>query len=187
MGQIPPDSLSVDDVTVRRWNEDDVAPLDEMVISSLDHLRPWMPWVQAEPLSITDRAEKVTGWVRSWDAAQDFTYAIVDSGGGLLGVCGLRRCAEPDGLEIGYWVRSGRTGEGIATDAVRALIQCAFSIDGVSFVEIHHDAANVASSRVPAKVGFTRVSQRPDEPSAPGEVGIDVTWRLRRHQVLEFS
>jgi ribosomal-protein-serine acetyltransferase len=186
MGQSPPDSLSVDDVTVRRWREDDVALLNEMVISSLEHLRPWMPWVHDEPLSLTDRAEKVTGWVRSWDAAQDFTCAIVDSSGGLLGVCGLHRRTEAGGLEIGYWIRSGRTGEGIATTATRALVQAAFSIDGISFVEIHHDAANVASSRVPEKVGFARVSQRPDTPSTSGEVGIDVTWRLHRHQFVEF-
>lgn len=77
-------------------------------------------------------------------------------------------------------MRSGRTGQGVATGAVRALIQAAFSIEGVTYVEIHHDAANAASARVPEKLGFTRLSEQPDVPAAPGEVGIDVTWRLHR-------
>ncbi len=83
-------------------------------------------------------------------------------------------------MEIGYWVRSGSTGQGIATAAVRGLVQAAFSIEGVTYLEIHHDAANTVSGRVPEKVGFTRVFEQPDVPAAPGEVGIDVTWRLHR-------
>jgi ribosomal-protein-serine acetyltransferase len=182
MGRIPPEAVSVSSVTIRRWRVEDAASLHEMVLSSLEHLRPWMPWVQSEPLTIPERAEKISGWVRNWDAGEDFTFAITDDTGVLLGVCGLHRRIEPDGLEIGYWVRAGRTGRGIATSAVRALIQAAFSIDEISHVEIHHGAANTASGRVPDKVGFTRMSEQPDEAVAPGELGIDLVWRLHRDQ-----
>ena len=163
---------------LRRWRVDDAPALTQMIVSSLEHLRPWMPWVQSEPLSSDERVDKIRGWATAWDAAQDFTFAIEDGAGELLGVCGLHRRREPACLEIGYWVRSGRTGQGIATAAVRGLVHAAFSIDGITSLEIHHDAANAASARVPEKVGFTRVGEQPDGPAAPGEVGIDVTWRL---------
>jgi RimJ/RimL family protein N-acetyltransferase len=180
----PPASVTAGTFTIRRWRGDDTRALHEMVLSSLDHLRPWMRWVRDEPLTSAERAVKVSGWVVDWDAAEDFTFAIVGSAGVLLGVCGLRRQVETlDGLEIGYWIRSGRTGEGIATGAVRALVEAAFSIDGITWLEIHHDAANSASARVAEKAGFTRVAERPDEPAAPSEVGIDVTWRLLRSDV----
>ena len=68
----------------------------------------------------------------------------------------------------------------MATEAVRALSHLAFALDGITHVEIHHDAANVASRRVPEKVGFTRVGARADRVRAPGEVGIEVVWRLTR-------
>lgn len=180
MSCTPPESLTVGAVTLRRWRVDDAPSLTDMIVSSLDHLRPWMPWVQYEPLSLGARMDKIRGWVSAWDAAEDFTFAIEDGAGGLLGVCGLHRRGEPGSLEIGYWVRSGRTGQGIATSAVRGLVQAAFSIDGVTYLEIHHDAANIASGRVPEKAGFTRVCEQPNVPAAPGEIGIDVTWRLHR-------
>jgi RimJ/RimL family protein N-acetyltransferase len=182
MIRTPPESLTVDAITIRRWRADDTASLDEMVRTSVDHLRPWMPWVQNEPLSLAERTAKISRWVNEWDAAEDFAFAISDGEGQLLGVCGLHRIAEPDSLEIGYWVRAGRTGEGIATRAVQALAAAAFSMDAVAYVEIHVDAANTASARVAEKVGFTGVTERPEAPTAPGEVGIDVTWRLHRHQ-----
>ncbi|MBI4936042.1 MAG: GNAT family N-acetyltransferase [Actinobacteria bacterium] len=61
-----------------------------------------------------------------------------------------------------------------------ALNEAGFSVDGIEALEIVHDAANTASARVPHRVGFIRVADMPVEPSAPGEVGIDVTWRLHR-------
>jgi ribosomal-protein-serine acetyltransferase len=50
-------------------------------------------------------------------------------------------------------------------------------------VEIHHDAANVASGRIPAKLGYARLGERPAadlQPAAPGEVGTDVVWQFTR-------
>lgn len=180
MARTPSTPISVGSVTVRRWRVDDAVALDAMIRASVEHLRPWMPWVTHEPLPVAARAELIAGWERAWDAGDDFTCAIGDDTGGLLGGCGLHRRIAPDGLEIGYWVRSGRTGAGIATAAVLALVQAAFAVDGISHVEIHHDLANVASARVAEKAGFTRVSQQPDAPVAPAEVGIDVGWRLDR-------
>jgi ribosomal-protein-serine acetyltransferase len=110
----------------------------------------------------------------------DFPYAIADGSGDLLGGCGLHRRIGPAGLEIGYGVRGDRVGQGIATQAVAALTEAAFSIEGVDHVEIHHDAANVASRRVSEKNGFELIGESPEEAVAPSEVGVDVTWRRRR-------
>jgi RimJ/RimL family protein N-acetyltransferase len=136
-----------------------------------------MAWVAAEPLSLEERLRKITRWSTRLDAGEDFSFAI---GGELLGGCGLHRRIAPDGLELGYWARGDRTGQGVATDAARALVQAAFSVDGITHVEIHHDAANAASRRIPEKVGFTCIGERPDDIVAPAEVGIDVIWRLDR-------
>jgi ribosomal-protein-serine acetyltransferase len=54
------------------------------------------------------------------------------------------------GLEIGYWVHGDWTGRGIATDAAVALTDAALGLPGIDWVEIYHDAANVASGRIPA-------------------------------------
>ncbi|MFI5043865.1 MAG: GNAT family N-acetyltransferase [Acidimicrobiales bacterium] len=115
-----------------------------------------------------------------WEAGTDFNYGLF-LGSEVVGGCGLHdRLGVTDGLEIGYWVRTGRTGRGVATTAVGALCQAAFRLGEVTHVEIHHDKANRASSRVPAKLGFRLVREIADEVYAPAEVGISCEWRLDR-------
>jgi RimJ/RimL family protein N-acetyltransferase len=178
----PPEEVTAGSIRVRRWRLEDAGDLHQLLLANLEHLRPWMGWVAAEPRSLEERRDKITEWRTRWDAGEDFSYAIVeDVGGELLGGCGLHRRIAPDGLELGYWVRGDRTGQGVATDTARALVEAAFSVDGITHVEIHHDAANAASRRIPEKVGFTCIGERQDDVVAPAEVGIDVIWRLTRN------
>lgn len=91
----------------------------------------------------------------------------------------MRRIAKK-GLEIGYWVHPAFTGQGFATRAAQALTTLGLSLPGVSHIEIHHDKANVASGRVPLKLGFELVGERPVEAAAPGETGVHCIWRTTR-------
>ena len=86
----------------------------------------------------------------------------------------------PGGLEIGYWVHRAYTRRGLVTTAAAALVDQAFRLPGVNRVEIVHDELNVASGRVPRKLGFTEVERRPLEELSPGGSGIGVIWRLTR-------
>jgi RimJ/RimL family protein N-acetyltransferase len=81
-------------------------------------------------------------------------------------------------LEIGYWIDKDHTNQGIATEVARALTSAALSVPDVTFVEIHHDKANIASSRVPQKLGYAFVAETQDEVTSPGEIGIDCGWRM---------
>jgi RimJ/RimL family protein N-acetyltransferase len=82
----------------------------------------------------------------------------------LVGGIGLHPKEETT-AEIGYWVRSDRTGRGYATAAAGALTEAAFRcLRAVDRVIIRMDQANHASAAVPPKLGFTLqgedVSQR---------------------------
>jgi len=162
------------EVICRPYTVDDAPALHEAIIESLDHLRPWMPWVALEPLTLEQRADWVAG-------ATDAIGVFLDDDRTVVGGTGLHdRLNDPAGREIGYWVRAGWTGRGIATSAARQMIERAFAIDGVTFVEIHHDKANLASRRVPEKLGFTLIRERKDGITAPAETGISCDWRLDR-------
>jgi RimJ/RimL family protein N-acetyltransferase len=66
---------------------------------------------------------------------------------------------------------------------VAALTGAALGLPGIDRVEIHHDAANVASGRIPAKLGYARLGEQPARdlwPSAPAETGTDVVWQITR-------
>jgi ribosomal-protein-serine acetyltransferase len=66
------------------------------------------------------------------------------------------------------------------TRVVRALTDAAFTVPAIDVVEIHHDRANLRSAVIPRRLGFTFVGEQPDVVSAPGEAGIDCTWRTTR-------
>jgi len=177
--QRPDEVLTCGQVTLRRWRPDDADLIFHLVTESLEHLRPWMPWVAG--YGPHSAVAYLSDSQQSWEAGTAFNYAI-GYGAAVVGSCGLMARIGPGGLEIGYWVHPSYTGRGLATDAAAALTQAAFALPGIDRVEILHDANNVASGRVPRKLGFAEVGRRPSrlEQRAPSDSGTSVAWRLTR-------
>jgi ribosomal-protein-serine acetyltransferase len=176
----PAEELHADGLEIRRYEREDAPRLHTAIIESIEHLRPWMPWVAAEPLTLEQREELIMGrFDAGWSDETDFGYGLfVDDL--VVGGCGLHRRIGTDGLEIGYWVHVDHIGRGFATAAAGALCSAAFALDGIGHVEIHHDKANARSRRVPEKLGFALVREVPDDIAAPAEIGISCEWRLDR-------
>lgn len=176
----PPETLSHGQVILRRWRIDDAPQLVNAVLESEGHLRPWMPW--ADGYDADRAAEYLSGCDEQWAAETGFAYAIT-VGDHIVGSAGLIGRVGAGGLEIGYWVHVDWTGRGIATDATAALTEAALAMPGIDRVEIYHDAANTASGRVPAKLGYARLGERPTRDlgeRAPADTGTDVLWRRTR-------
>jgi ribosomal-protein-serine acetyltransferase len=169
-------------VTLRRFRAEDVDALFGAVTESLDHLRPWMPW--AADYSRASAQEYLDGSIKDWDAGTAYNYAILTGDAladrALAGSIGLMTRCGPGGLEIGYWVHRAYAGRGLATAATAALVDQAFGLPGVDWVEIVHDELNVASGQIPRKLGFTEVERRPLDPPPPSGTGTGVVWRLKR-------
>jgi hypothetical protein len=67
-------------LVLRRWVRDDAEIVGEAVTESIEHLRPWMPWVAKEPLSLTERRALIDDWERDWLAGGDVVMGVfVDS------------------------------------------------------------------------------------------------------------
>ncbi|MGW2251018.1 GNAT family N-acetyltransferase [Kitasatospora sp. NPDC001660] len=157
----------------------DLPELFRVVEESLEHLRPFMPWVAEHSLKYT--TEFLARREEQWANHANHVYAIVQDGS-IVGACSLyRREGSPDeSREIGYWLHPAATGRGIATRATLALVEQAFRLPGVEYVEVCHDPANLASGAVPARLGFTEHRRLPAERVAPAETGEDLFWRLTR-------
>jgi RimJ/RimL family protein N-acetyltransferase len=179
--QLLPVGVDGERLTIRHWRPDDVPALGDAITASREHLRPWMAWVVDEPLSDADRLTVIESWQRTWAAGGDSVYgAFVDDM--VVGSCGLHRRAGSAVLEIGYWVHVDHLRRGYAHEIASTLTTAAFTVPGVERVEIHHDEANLRSRAVPVRLGFSLVGSRPDEPVAPGEIGVDVAWSITRHE-----
>jgi RimJ/RimL family protein N-acetyltransferase len=163
-------------VTLRRWHEQDAAPLHEVVRESLAHLRPWMAWA-TDGYTLEAAAGFVTGTADEWARGTAFNYAIVVSDR-IVGAASLMARIGPGGLELGYWLRPAFVGRGVATRAAALLVAEACHA-GARRVEIVTDVANARSAAIPRRLGFEEVGRRPpQEPVTPGEDGLDVVWRL---------
>ncbi len=177
----PAESLCSGRIELRRWRTGDLDILVRAISESLDHLSPWMPWAAEHGRQRT--ADFLARSQEEWETGKSFAYAIT-SDSVLVGSCALMRRIGAGGVDIGYWLHPHWTGRGLATMASAALVDQGFRLAGIDRVEIHHDAANSASGAVPRRLGFTEIERRPapEEPAAPGEVGVDVIWRMTAQQ-----
>jgi len=165
---------------LRRWSPEDLDALHRAVLESIGELRPWMVWASSTDIE-AQRAYLQTA-VPAWEKDERYEYAIEDPAAGVIGSIGLLARIGAGGLEIGYWVHSGHTRQGIATTCAAALTAAAFSLPWVERVEIHHDKSNRASGAVPSKLGFEVVERFARLAVAPADSGHDLIWRLRRDQ-----
>lgn len=184
--RVLPERLEDGDLLLRRWLVDDAEILGRAVDESAKHLRPWMAWASNGPESLATRRTRLRTWEREWLEGGDVVLGVFLDGE-VAGGCGLHRRHGPSVLDIGYWLHPAFTGRGLATRLARLLTAAAFKIPGIAHVEIHHDKANAASSRVPRRLAFRFVAEAPDEATAPAEAGVDCTWRIDRATWLARS
>jgi ribosomal-protein-serine acetyltransferase len=176
-----PLEIDGDVVHLHAWDVTDASRVNDAVERNLEHLRPWMPWIADEPLTLDARRALLARWAVDRDAGVGLNFGMLVDGE-VVGACGLHRRIGDEGLEIGYWVDADHVGHGFATSAAAMLTTAAIGGAGASHVEIHHDEANVASRRVPEKLGYRLLGAFPDEITAPGELGIEWRWRVERDE-----
>ncbi|HSL29624.1 MAG TPA: GNAT family protein [Anaerolineales bacterium] len=143
-------------LVVRCYQPSDVQMLADSVTESVEHLRPWMPWVHSEPEAIEVKLERLKRFRGMFDLGQDFVYGIFNlQETRLLGGTGLHTRLGESELEIGYWIHKDFTNQGLVTESTAALVKVAFEHIRVHRLEIHCDPANHASAAIPRKLGFT--------------------------------
>jgi len=129
--------------------------LKAAVDESLDHLRPWMPWAEEEPVSMQTRIDRIRRFRANFDLGREFIYGIFDpTEKTVFGGTGLHLSIEGNAREIGYWIHVEHINRGLASEATAALTKVAFEIDKVDRVEIHCGPENVRSAAIPKKLGF---------------------------------
>jgi RimJ/RimL family protein N-acetyltransferase len=166
---------------LRRLTVADAAAVAAAVGENLEHLRPWMPWANAESANERFQRRRLVEADTQWARGADFGYGLFATGddGRLLGAFGLTARRGPKTLEIGYWLRSDATGRGLATRAVAVLTDIALNRPGVERVLVYCDEANHASAAIPRRLGYhlERVVAVP--PEATAETGRQLEWVLR--------
>jgi RimJ/RimL family protein N-acetyltransferase len=171
-----PDQLDGGDIELRRARREMSDAIYDATVASFDELHQWMTWAD-DVLSRAELEEYLNSAQALFDRDEDCNYALIEkSSGDLVGSSGLHFKGDPNSREIGYWVRSDRTGRGYATSAARALADAAFRFLPIDRVMIRMDKANVASASVPPKCGFRLLGEEVRPLETPGHTGTGLIW-----------
>jgi ribosomal-protein-serine acetyltransferase len=134
-----------------------VAELFEAVAESKNEISPWMEWCDAD-YSIEATKQWVDSRGQAWEQDKEYGFLIVDARSKqVLGTCGINQVnATYRFANLGYWIRTSRTREGAATEAIRLLAQFGFSTLQLVRIEIVVATGNLASQRAAEKAGAMR-------------------------------
>ena len=150
-------TLSDGSIRLRPPVSADSQAIYEAVVESLADLNPWMSWAH-DRYSINDAIEWINDTRKSWVDGDIYNFLITEAkNGAIFGTSGFVINSKLYRFgNLGYWVRTGARGNGIAVRAARLVAQFSFEKLAMLRVEIVIAEGNRASLRVAEKLGALR-------------------------------
>ncbi len=156
---------------IRPFRRRDVGPMHDAVQASLPELEEWLPWAVGYDRSVAHRF--IRDSASAWNDARAYDFAIrlheePDFHVGNISVWPTSPANRVG--EIGYWIRSDLTGEGIGTEVTARTIQVGFEELNYHKIVLRIAAGNERSDRIAKRLGFTL------EGTLRDEVKVGTTW-----------
>lgn len=126
------------------------------VDESRDALLPWLPWVpfNDSPKASERYAEACEG---DWEAGAALRFCLrLRDKPEVVGAVTLENCVHLHrGCDLGYWLHTGSTGQGLMTEAAGRVVQFAFEDVGFHRIRCAAGVDNTPSRRVIERLGFS--------------------------------
>ena len=165
---------------LRPFKRRDLDPLTDAVAESLPSLNEWLPWAHLG-YSKRDALVFLRDSVSAWGEGRAFDFTIryrdvPDYHVGNVSVWFTSRQSRVG--EVGYWIRSGDTGTGVATEAAARSLEIAFDELDMHRVVLRIAVGNRASERVAEKLGFRQEGLLREELQVRGQWLDHTVWGL---------
>ena len=142
---------------LRPFRDGDASALYEAVRESISEVSPWLPWCHKD-YSIEESREFIGSRELASQGGEWYSFGIFEADSGKfqggVGINFINRVHQM--ANLGYWVRTGAAGRGIATRATRLVARFGFEQLGLHRIEIVAAVGNVPSQRVAEKAGARR-------------------------------
>lgn len=150
---VPP--LATDRVLLRSWQARDA---DEVFTAFSDPQTLRFSWPREEAYTLADAREFLVQQERGRCLGDEIQWAAVEPRTGTLLGCASLYDVELDAgrASIGYWVAAPARGRGVATACVQLVAGWAFSVLGLTRLQLTCSPDNHASQAVAARCGFVR-------------------------------
>ena len=151
------------DVTIRPALPADAAPLADLLTRNRDHFADSGPLRDDHYFSAAGQAEVIETASRSAEAGTALMF-LVETGGDLVGRMNLNSIIRGafQSASVGYCVDRAVTGRGVATAALRLLVDVAFGDLALHRLQGETLSTNTASQRVLERCGFVWYGRAPD-------------------------
>jgi RimJ/RimL family protein N-acetyltransferase len=159
---------------LRPWRATDAAQLHPVLVENWEHLSPWIPRRVADPATVPELEQRLESFAADFANDLKWRYGMFASDEtSIFGEIDLfpRDATDrvvygsADRAEIGYWVREDMAGQGLVTEGVETIMGLARTLGRIQRLEIRCDAANLASSAIPKRLGFS-LEKTVDEPAS---------------------
>ena len=147
-----PTELEGESVRLRRLSADDTTDMHAAAEESASELETTVPWF-SRGMTLESFQAYATWAVDAWDRGEHYELSILDRDGTYLGSAGLTVDATTMSANLQYWVRTSRTGRGVASEAARLASRWAIQDLGLQRVEIFISEHNVPSQMAARKSG----------------------------------
>ncbi|MCB9231303.1 MAG: GNAT family N-acetyltransferase [Bacteroidia bacterium] len=166
----PPYRIETPRMILRCPRPDEARLLKSAIDSSIEHLKPFMPWAHHEPTELSVKVERIRAFRAEFDSDQGYWYAWFNKEETeIMGTIALVKRVGYGGCEIGYWTQANHVRKGLALEAATALVKVGFEISELDRIEIHYQPENEASSGIPRKLGFTHEATLRRRPLGMGD------------------
>ena len=136
---------------------------------------------------ITETREYLTYVGQRYRTGDFYDWAVVDrESGRMIGTCGFTSFSCPhDSAEIGYVLNPSFQGRGLATEAVRRVLDFGFTELGLHRIEAHFMEGNHASRRLMERVGMTFEGYARESMRIKGRFCTVGTCAVLRHEYFK--
>ena len=152
--------LQSDLVVLQKYTLEDLHQLFEAIRISIDRVYPWLPWCHPN-YTIAETEEWLKTRPQRWDEEKEFCFSIRDREsylkgnrqGRIVGGCGIGIRLLPWSGNLGYWLKTGATGQGFATEATKLIAQFGIQEFQLKRIEIVASVENFPSQKVAERSG----------------------------------
>jgi ribosomal-protein-serine acetyltransferase len=151
------DMLNGSRITIRHYQGADALAFFAAVEESRDRLTPWDAWPH-RCRTLADAQRMIASFQADFILRQEMEMGIwQQASGAFLGSIMLRPLNWAiRSFEIGYWLRTSAEGQGYMGEALRLLVDFAFSELGANRMMLRIDARNTRSLALAERAGFVR-------------------------------
>lgn len=141
------------DLFLSQLSPEDAPELFSLVDTNRKYLREWLPWLDSNT-ELTDTQSFIQFTLDSFQDNQNVTFGIRHHDE-LVGIVGQHQVNWSNHYtEIGYWLSEEKSGRGIMSKSVTALLDYSFNTLELNMVSLAAATENYDSRNVAKRLGF---------------------------------